>query len=1686
MKRFFIFVLGMTIGIYAYSQQTVQVWTEDFDGTVTFATPATNPPGLWVANTLYYYSTGSPVTPKSYHGKVPGGLGVTSVLESPTYDCTNYSYVIVRFDHICKVSPLDKARIEYRTSAGGGWTLWRPLPGGTDTYLGDATNYTKDTCFSAASYAEWQANDSTAFPPSTQTWWKEEIFDLTFEARNTPVQFRFVITHGNTASTQVSYGWLIDNFRLEASVYEVKPPVVEWVSFVEDTAYATGPFEVRAKVATRTAHPIVPSYLLYTATGNNISVSDSVLMTKVVGDSIWKGILPQYPLGTTVSYSFTGMDSVGNFSNSGIKSYVIDKANMPPVTIGTGNTNQSCYTPIGTCEAYAWNRQLYLASEMGTTSKGVTIISLEWQSVNFSATLNNQKCYLQAVDFTSLSVGYIDPVTAGATEVYNGSITFAPGWCKVTFSQPFNLPAGKNLMVHWHNQHGVAVSGDFMRTNATNMSVDAHGNSNNQSSNAGTVTADRANIRLNFLNVLSDNSVSLHAIDIADTVNGSSTTTVPLAVVIKNKGNLNLTLANVNFSINGVQGTPTPPYPSWSGNLSWDMNDTVIIFNYSPTINGYDTIKAWIELPNGQTDAVTYDDTLTKLVFGRGAVVVSFVNSPIDTVYSTGPFEISARITPISGIAGQVTLEVQTLNGGTSSTINVQMTYDANMDLWKATIPQTQYGSDITYSIVVTDILQNVIKTSQKIYLKKYPWRLGGNVIFRGTGVTDDHRDTPLHFYHYHSWSKQLYLESENEADKRGGQITKLAWEYASGTNAFNYDNQRCYMRLIDANETTLPDNPWENYDDPNDVTKGITKVWGPSNYIATAGASVQWVEITLDVPFIWDTGKNLVIYWYNEFSSTSRPYQNYNFRHTQMGVRMVQYTNADTKPISSQKATTKRTDRPNLRLYMEAGAILDASVAMVAIEQPSVGIPISQSVPVLVRITNTGKNNLKNCTIEWSINGVSQTPYPWTGDVPCDFTALANIGNYQPSQLGKYDTITVWVKNPNGTEDEVKNDDTLLVKIMGCLGNLHGNQLVGVGNTFNTITEAMTAIRECGLTGDLTLQLKGTYTENVDLTGLTPYLKGYKLTITSYDNDPDSAIIQPSSGVGIKLENTNDVTIQNITVNTESISTHAVQFTGASKNIVIRDCKLLTNPTTTSQIAPIYKAGSTELVDSIFIIGNTLNGGYFGFYFYGGIGNNTGEYGSNVVFDSNTVTNNYAFGTQVYYTDFLHISHNTLKSRATGTQKWVGMQMQYVNGDLIGNRILQFNPSIDMDGISMKEYNRYLINKKALIANNEVIYQSTSNRGTGVYFNLVNADFLHNSIYLSSGGEVNGLYIETVADNNISIKNNNIVTIGTNGYVIAHYTSTGSTSGYDMDYNNFYSNRNAFIYYNSATLSTLQEIQQNYPTAQHNISLLPDYTDIDVNTALTLNNVQFYVPLLSNVLSDITGKTRTTHATIGAWQILPPTQDMGIIRFVDVTNEVVTNETVTVKVEVQNTGNTPVNTMELGWSINGVVKPNVTYMPQPALTYFNLETVTLGTFVVDTTTNVYEIIVWINSVNQTPEAETVNDTASMFSHRIQLVEWVAPFIEDTTYSLSFDVVARIRTVTGAPTSTPIKLTVANYVKDKYIVYDTLDMNFYDGVWRVQVPEQYHYSKVIFSITVSDTMYNTSTIVDSTFIVPLR
>jgi Fe-S cluster biogenesis protein NfuA len=1494
--------------IFGVSAQTPVIITENFDGNTIklIASPA----DLWEKDTNCYKSA-----PAAYLGMVPNMKGDVTTLETPAYNFEAYTHILLRFKHICKVSPLDIVRVEYKISGQG----WREIP--AETYLGKATKFLSKG-FSASSYPEWQAGDSLALP--NPSWFREESFDVSFEVgSDQAVQFRFVIEHGTVAGTQISYGWLLDDIEIITSTYEVKPPIVEFMEpFVKNTIYTTGPHTIKARVKTQSGYNIQTPWLVYTSTLNGISVTDSVIMKAVIKDTVWEGIIPQFVLGTNVTYSITGKDIQGNYAYTSL-SYTIAKS---PHNYG--------------------NNSVFLTS--------------------------------------------IDSPIAGQT------------------------------------------------------------------------------------------------------VGGVNT---PVRIIIRNKGDSALTSATINWSINGVSQTY-----SWTGNLAWDMETLINLGNYTHRSNMYDTILAWVSSPNHVTDPVLNDDTLEIISFGCSATMggnytvgnggtFSNINdfitvlkdcSPIGNItllLQTGTYTENWDLSNIGALMGNYTLTITSATANADSVIlrpasgvGINLTKIRNLVI-KAITVNAITG---TYAVQFTDTCSDVVIRDCKLLANPTTTSSGYAPIYKAsTGIATnisiinnllDGGYYGIYFYGgpgttASQYGMNIVFDSNTITNSyyygtyfRNGNFPSCSYNtILSRTTSATYwygmyiqacDGDIIGNRILQRNTSTAPYGIYlyyHNYYNTTDtalIANNEIMLYTTSSYPGIYAYSYTRAKILHNSIYMSGSGAAMGIYIYsssytalvvtnnNIIMESSTAYPIYVSATTYLSQYNIDYNNmyaptnvgyagaAKTTMSAWQQTVTSDSNSVNVRPgFIDSTINLEMSdytniqcnilpdvtrdinntlrtgtytsmgcyhpymsnVTLKTITGWREGVVSGQSDSVKIQLENRGTDTVTSLTLNWSINGSTQTGVNWTGSLALGENLTLTLGTITYT-AGTY-TIKAWLSAVNGSPDESAKDDTLNVSGYACSSALNGTYSIGATGTIPSWEVALERASICGVSGDVIFEFQpGTYIMSIDLSNKSSLFGSHSLTLTSTTHNAIDVVFKTTT-VGITLNNSNNIIIKDITIDATA-GTYAVQFTAACTNVTIRDCKLLANPTITATgYASIYKGSSTGIVDSVFIINNLLDGGYYGIYFYGG---SSSSYNKHIVFDSNTVSNQYYYGTYFYYTDLTSCSYNKVLSRTTAiSTTWMGMYLYYANGAITGNRIKQQTTSITSPyGIYLRYYNYYNTTDTCLVANNEIILNATS-AYYGIYaYSYTKAKILHNSIYISGTGAANGIYIYNNANNYMIIKNNNIIMEASGAYPI-YLSATANISLYDMDYNNMYAPTN--VGYAGAAKTTMADWQQIVATDNNSVRLRPNFVDSTINLEL-VNYDGLECDLLSEISTDKEAAIRGGITAMGCYRgfIIYPINAK--LTNIQAEAGLILGTSNTVKAILINSGTTALTNATLHWSFNGVIQSSTGISWSGNLAPMARDTVVLGTATY-TPAGYYTIKAWLHDLGSQQDMFSSDDTTEYIAY---------------------------------------------------------------------------------------------------------
>jgi hypothetical protein len=540
-----------------------------------------------------------------------------------------------------------------------------------------------------------------------------------------------------------------------------------------------------------------------------------------------------------------------------------------------------------------------------------------------------------------------------------------------------------------------------------------------------------------------------------------------------------------------------------------------------------------------------------------------------------------------------------------------------------------------------------------------------------------------------------------------------------------------------------------------------------------------------------------------------------------------------------------------------------DAGVQQVLPGLLCVGVNTVQGV-----IQNSGTNTLTSATVNWSVNGVAQSPFAWTG-------SLNYQGVSSPISLGTISVlvntpyqIRVWTTLPNNQTDLDTTNDRMTVTLQP---SLSGTYTIGSGGTYPTFTTAVTALQSLGICGPTTfLVLNGTYNESVSIPQINGSSAVNTITFQSASGDSSTVILNGASGANaLYLNGADYVTIRKITLQTSNYRCLEVN-NGAHFNR-IENCRLTgfnTNSTSAS-FAVIYSSNS--LMDTSNVIqNNAIRYGSMGIFWSG---NSTGSYEPGLIFRGNSVTNAYAVAANFQYLDAPQIQNNLLNiSTTTYSGVSYGLYGYYLNNayQITGNDIRGINRGMQLANHTGQTASR------GLIGNNYISVLPTATTTLyGIYASGLNyVDMHYNSVNVVNtfGATAYGFY--DGANYNFDVRNNNFVIGGSgsaNQYAV--YINAGTSVTYN--YNNYFvpsgstnlayhslfgnfipSNWNSFRQPSFGGLNSLN-VSANYLS---NTNLLSCNTQLQAGQAVTTLTI------------DKSGFTRPgTNPTIGAAEIVVP-----------------------------------------------------------------------------------------------------------------------------------------------------------------------------------------------------------------------
>ena len=659
-------------------------------------------------------------------------------------------------------------------------------------------------------------------------------------------------------------------------------------------------------------------------------------------------------------------------------------------------------------------------------------------------------------------------------------------------------------------------------------------------------------------------------------------------------------------------------------------------------------------------------------------------------------------------------------------------------------------------------------------------------------------------------------------------------------------------------------------------------------------------------------------------------------------------------------------------RFALAGGTTDSNALALFAIENPIQTAVAGQQNLVRVAIENNGFKDLISCTINWSVNGVLQTPYNWTGMLPDGWrdTGIV-IGSFIPrSQL--YDTVIVWVGMPNGVADTVNvHDDTLQTIVYGCRYRFNGDYVIGnqTGADYATIEDFFNTLAICGASGDVVLKLQTGVYQPLIIEDLSKYLGNHTLTITSLTTNADDVIFRTTGNYALQLANTKNIVLRNITIDnpikTGTTVTYALWLVGDLSNIEVENCKILADTTvTTNYFYPIFKT-SVGVLNDVRVINNEIRGGYSGLYLYGGI--NAATYGTNLVVDSNLIWGQYFYATYFYYADFKSVSNNTILSRTVNQNTtWYGLRFYYCNYMANANKIHQRSQSITQPYLVYTYYtSSHNTTNRSVFSNNELIGRATTT-AYGIYAYYSNLDIYNNSILLQGSGGSRGIQIGGNITYVVDCKNNNFANYSATGYPI--YVATAGT--YRGDYNNLYSASTYVGYYGGNRTSLTAWITASSQD-QNSVRIQPVFAGDSTQSLKLFDYTGLTCSVLPSIMNDIEGTIRAGSTAIGAYTLYPLQLDAATVEVENISSSILIGQNYSANVVVANMGLDSIVSLTVNWSFNGVLQTAKAWTG--LMRTYEKDTFLLGSIYPISGNNTFKI--WVSNPNNTIDDNPYNDT---------------------------------------------------------------------------------------------------------------
>ncbi len=359
-----------------------------------------------------------------------------------------------------------------------------------------------------------------------------------------------------------------------------------------------------------------------------------------------------------------------------------------------------------------------------------------------------------------------------------------------------------------------------------------------------------------------------------------------------------------------------------------------------------------------------------------------------------------------------------------------------------------------------------------------------------------------------YSWSSVIYTSEDIGG---AGQITHIGY-YNNGSSNSTITNQKIYIQKT--GDDQFKDGSYPDIDSMQLVYSGeIT--W----------KAYQWSYIALDSVLEYNGSDNLIIHHENRYGTGVGAYS---FRSKDM-YPMITAKFAGYWPSFPGNGNTS-TLKPLIKCRFEP--LHSSDVAMNALTNPVSGVAPGMY-EVMVEMVNYGTDQFTGADVYWEMNDVLQSQVNWSGALRYFERDTVTLDNYtfDPG----IQKIMSWAQGLNTGTDLNSANDTLNKQFVICDNPYSGTY--NIPSDFNTLSEALSILKVCGVDGHVTLELApGSYEGQVLLYSIPGLSASQTLTITSTTGDSSDVILTSlSPDYTLKVQDVSNVCIKNITFKNNS-----------------------------------------------------------------------------------------------------------------------------------------------------------------------------------------------------------------------------------------------------------------------------------------------------------------------------------------------------------------------------------------------------------------------------------------------------------------------------------------------------------------------------------------------------------------------